>query len=96
MHSLVAVALTPTLAAILRLDMPAADSLSAPRILRMGNLCPGIAPACGKGAKPMPIRGLPPAASFAPIHWLVAIARMAGRDQSERLIAIVGRAQPST
>ena len=40
-----AVALTPRLTAIWRLDMPAADSLSTSRILRMGNLGPGICPA---------------------------------------------------
>jgi hypothetical protein len=53
MQSRAAVALTPRLAPILRLDMPAADSLSTSRILRMGNPGPGICPAsCGKGAKP--------------------------------------------
>src|SRR5262249_36213455 len=60
MHSPAAVALTPRAAAILRLDMPAADSLSRSRILRMGNLGPGIgALLLWKGAKPMLIRGLP-------------------------------------
>src|SRR6201994_1260608 len=96
MHSPAAVALTPRLAAILRLDMPAAESLSTSRILRMGNLGPGIAPApCGKGAKPCRFADYP-TASVTPVHRLVAIARNGwsrsigtpGRNQSEPAVAI--------
>ena len=48
---------TPRLAAILRLDMPAADSLSTSRILRMGNLGPGLPRSLWKRSEAMPIRG---------------------------------------
>src|SRR5215813_4435216 len=48
MQSRAAVALIPRLAAILRLDMPAADSLSTSRTLRMGNLGSGIPRSYGK------------------------------------------------
>ena len=44
MQSRAAVALTPRLTTIWRLDTPAADSLSPSRIVRTGNLGPGIAP----------------------------------------------------
>src|SRR6185503_17887790 len=75
MHSPAAVALTPRLAAILRLDMPAADSLSTSWILRMGNLGPGIAPLpLGKGANPCRFADHP-TAPVTPVHRLVAIAR---------------------
>jgi hypothetical protein len=42
MQSPAAVTPIDRLAAILRLDMPPARSLSTSRILRMGNLCPGM------------------------------------------------------
>ena len=42
MQSPAAVALTLRLIAILRLDMPSALSRSTSRILRIGNLCPGM------------------------------------------------------
>src|ERR1700746_195990 len=88
MHSPAAVALTPRLAAILRLDMPAADSLSTSRILRMGNLGPGIVPApCGKGAKPCRFADHP-TAPVTPVHRWSRSPGMGGRDQSERVVAI--------
>jgi hypothetical protein len=59
MQSRAAVALTPRLAATLRLDMPAADSLSTSRTLRMGNLGPGIPRSLVEKSKAMPIRGSP-------------------------------------
>src|SRR5215831_15326977 len=92
MHSPAAVALIPRAAAILRLDMPAADSLSRSRILRMGNLGPGIgALLLWKGAKPMLIRGLPNGARHTHPQ-VVAIIRNGwsrsivapGRDRSVR------------
>jgi hypothetical protein len=95
MHSPAAVALTPRLAAILRLDMPAADSLSTSRILRIGNLGPGMPRSCEKGAKPCRFADHP-TAPIIPVHRLVAIARNGwsrsigtlGRNQSELVVAI--------
>jgi hypothetical protein len=81
MHSQAAVALTPRLAAILRLDMPTAHSLSTSRILRMGNLDPGIAPApCGKRAKSCRFADHPTAARHP--------RPQAGRDRPEWVVAI--------
>ena len=87
----------PKLAAILRLDMPAARSLSTSRILRMGNLCPGMPRSLSKGAKPCRFADHP-TAPVTPVHRLVAIARNGwsrsigtpGRNQSES----AGRNQP--
>jgi hypothetical protein len=80
MHSPAAVALTQRLAAIFRLDMPAADSLSTSRMLRMGNLGPGMPRSRGKEAKPCRFAD-PDRSGFAcwmapgcqtPINWLVS------------------------
>src|ERR1700730_3697339 len=101
MHSPAAVALTPRLAAILRLDMPAADSLSTSWILRMGNLGLGIAPLPVEKERVMPIRGSPdgachprPQAGRDRPEWVVAINRnawsqsigTAGRDHPVRAV----------
>src|SRR5262245_58735444 len=108
MYSPAAVALTPRLAAILRLDMPAAHSLSTSRILRMGNLGPGMSRSLWKRSEAMPIRGSPNGARHPPStggrdrpESVVAIRRngwprsigMSGRDQSESLVAIFRCAQ---
>src|SRR6202035_1392633 len=92
-----AVALTPRLAAILRLDMPAADSLSTSWILRMGNLGPGIAPLPVQKERVMPIRGSPngarhprPQAGRDRPEWVVAINRNAWSQS----IGIAGRDHP--
>jgi hypothetical protein len=94
-------------AAILRLDMPAADSLSTSRTLRMGNLGSGIPRSLWKGAKPCRFADHP-TAPVIPVHkwsrslqWVVAIRRnawsssigMTGRDQSESLVVISPCAQ---
>ena len=81
---------SPRLAAILRLDMPAADSLSTSRILRMGNLGPGMSRSLRKEPKQCRFADHP-TAPVTPVHRLVAIARngwsrsigTAGRNQSE-------------
>src|ERR1700758_3570238 len=85
MHSRAAVALTPRLTAIWRLDMPAEDSLSTSRILRTGNLGPGIAPLPMERSEAMPIRGSPngarhprPQAGRDRPEWVVAINRSGG------------------
>src|SRR3954454_7815112 len=101
MQSRAAVALTPRLAAIWRLDMPAADSLSTSRILRMGNLGPGMPRSPLKGAKPCRFADHP-TAPVTPVHRLVAIARnrwsrsigTPGRDQSDSVVAITRCAHP--
>ena len=80
MQSPAAVALTPRLAAILRLDMPAADSLSTSRILRMGNLAPGIVSLPVERSEAMPIRGSP--------NGVRHTRPQAGRDPPERVVAI--------
>jgi hypothetical protein len=86
MQSLAAVALTPRLAAILRLDMPAADSPQ--HVARIGNLGPGMVPApCGKGAKPCRFADHPTAPG-APVHSWSRSPGMSGRDPSERVVAI--------
>src|ERR1700726_1256209 len=83
-----AVALTPRLAAILRLDMPAADSLSTSLILRMGNLGPGIAPLpVEKERSHADSRITQPRQSPPSTGWARAPG-MGGRDQSEQLVAI--------
>src|SRR5215468_7122697 len=101
MHSPAAVALTPRLAAILRLDMPAADSLSTSLILCMGNLGPGMPRSLWKRSEAMPIRRSPNGARH-PRPQAIATARnrwsrsvgMSGRDQSESLVAISRCAHP--
>ena len=97
MQSPAAVALTPRLAAILRLDMPAADSLSTSRILRMGNLGPGMPRSLWKRSEAMPIRGSPngarhprPQAGRDRPEWVVAINRNAWSQS----IGIAGRDHP--
>jgi len=82
---------TPRLAAILRLDMPAADSLSTSRILRMGNLGPGLPRSLWKRSEAMPIRGSPngarhprPQAGRDHPEPVVAINRIAGRNHPVR------------
>src|SRR5215471_6204081 len=90
------------LAAILRLDMPAAVSPSTSRMLRMGNLAPGIAPApCGKGRdqKDSRITHRRPSRFLPAIHSLLGIARnrcsgsvgTTARDQSERRLLGINR-----
>src|SRR5215510_4925308 len=80
------------LAAILRLDMPAAVSRSTSRMLRMGNLAPdiGLFP-CGKGARPQGFADHP----TVPITLLPRDPQpcsgslgTSARDQSERLLGI--------
>src|SRR5215475_15694499 len=103
-HSPAAVALTPRLPAILRLDMPAAESLSKSRILRIGNLGPGIGPPlpCGKGAKPCRFADYP-TAPVTPVHRLVAINRstwsqsivIAGRDHPLRAYSLKDSISPT-
>src|ERR1043166_5012712 len=95
MPSPAAVALTPRLAALFRLDMPAADSLGPARMLRMGNLGPGMPRSRGKGAKPCRFADHP-TAPVTPRPQLVAIARngwsrsigTGGRDRLEEVVAI--------
>src|ERR1700738_961136 len=88
MHSPAAVARAPRLASILRFDMPAAHSLSTSRILRMGNLGPGIAPLPGEKER-SPCRSADhPTAPVTPIHRRLAASRAADAQQvaSERPI----------
>src|SRR5215469_5817530 len=87
MHSPAAVALTPRLAAIFRLDMPPADSLSTSRMLRMGNLGPGMPRSRGKGAKPCRFADHP-TALITLVHSWSRSPGMGGRDPSERVVAI--------
>src|SRR5262249_32919500 len=87
MQSRAAVALTPRLTAIWRLDMPAADSLSTSRILRTGNLGPGIAPLPMERSETMPIRGSPNGARHPRPQGGRDPPVIGGRDQSERLVA---------
>src|SRR5215469_5889378 len=87
MHSPAAVALTPRLAAIFRLDMPPADSLSTSRMLRMGNLGPGMPRSRGKGAKPCRFADHP-TALITLVHSWSRSPGMGGRDPSERVFAI--------
>src|SRR5215475_129782 len=66
------------LAAILRLDMPAAVNRSTSRILRMGNLAPGIAPLpVEKEARPLGFADHPTVLVHTPPHHpqLLGIAR---------------------
>src|SRR6185369_13220933 len=88
MHSPAAVALTPRLAAILRLDMPAADSLSTSRILRMGNLGPGIAPLLVEKERSHADSRITQRRPSPPSTGWSQSPGMGGRDQSERLVAI--------
>src|SRR5262249_39393722 len=72
------------LAAILRLDMPAAVNRSTSRILRMGNLAPGIAPLpVEKGGEATRIRGSP---NGARPHS--SPRSTAARDRPEQLLGI--------
>ncbi len=82
-----AVGPTPMLAAIWRLEWPLARSLSASRILRMGNLCPGMPPLLSKEAK-LCASSDHPTVPITPVHRQVAIPGIGGRDQSELLVAI--------
>jgi hypothetical protein len=103
MQSPAAVALTPRLAAILRLDMPAADSLSTSRILGMGTLGPGIAPlpvekeqSHADSRSPNGARHPRPQAGRDRPEWVVAINRnawsqsigIAGRDYPVRALLV--------
>src|SRR5262249_1458807 len=66
------------LAAILRLDMPAAVNRTTSRILRMGNLAPGIAPLpVEKEARPLGFADHPTVLVHTPPHHpqLLGIAR---------------------
>ena len=100
MHSPAAVTPIDRLAAIWRLDMPPARSLSTSRILRMGNLCPGMP--CSPSKEPRQCRFEDhPTALVTPVHSLVAIARNGwsrsigtpGRNQLELVVAISRYAQ---
>ena len=64
----------------LRFDMPAADSLSTSRILRMGNLGPGMPRSLRKRSEAMPIRGSPNRARHT--------RPQAGRDRPKWVVAI--------
>src|SRR5450631_3116603 len=95
-----AVAPTLRLIAILRLDMPPALSRSTSRILRIGNLCPGMPSSSQK--EPMPYRFEDhPTVPVTSVHSLVAIARKGwsrsigtpGRNQLEQVVAITRCAQ---
>src|SRR5580704_14836683 len=88
MQSPAAVALTPRLAAILRLDMPAADSLSTSRILRMGNLGPGIAPLPVEKERSHADSRITQRRQSPPSTGWSRSPGTGGRDQSERLVAI--------
>ena len=77
--------------------MPPARSLSTSRILRMGNLCPGMPRSLSKGAEAMPIRRSPNGADHTRPQpgrdrpeWVVAINRNAWSQS----IGIGGRNQP--
>ena len=74
MQSPAAVTPIDRLAAILRLDMPPARSLSTSRILRMGNLCPGMPCSLSKESRQCRFADHP-TAPVTPVHSLVAIAR---------------------
>src|SRR5262249_20332108 len=88
------------LAAILRLDMPAAVNRSTSRILRIGNLAPGIGPLSlwKKGPTPLGFADHPTMLVHTPPRdpQVLGIARntrsgsigMAARDQSERVLGI--------
>src|ERR1700730_15246346 len=80
MQSPAAVTPIDRLAAIFRWDMPLARSLSTSRILRMGNLCPGMPRSLSKGTEAMPIRRSPNGAGYT--------RPQPGRDQSEQVVAI--------
>src|SRR6516165_4023278 len=109
MQSRAAVALIPRLAAILRLDRPAADSLSTSRTLRMGNLGSGIPRSYGKERSHADSRitqrrpSSPSTGCRDRPESVVAIRRnawsssigMTGRDQSESLVVISRCAHPS-
>ena len=71
------------LAAIFRLDMPAAASRSTSRILRMGNLAPGIPLPSVKGAEAMPMRRSSNGAVHTSPH-----SPQTDRDCPERVIGI--------
>ena len=97
MQSPAAVTPIDRLAAIFRLDMPPARSLSTSRILRMGNLCPGMPRSLSKGTEAMPIRRSPNGAGHTRPQpgrdrpeWVVAINRNAWSQS----IGIGGRNQP--
>src|ERR1700686_4798829 len=87
MHSPAAVGLTPRLAAILRLDMPPALSRSTSRILRMGNLGPGIPSSSQKEPSQCRFEDHP-TVLITPVHSWSRSPGTGGRDQSERLVAI--------
>jgi hypothetical protein len=80
MQSRAAVALIPRLAAILRLDMPAADSLCTSRTLRMGNLGSRIPRSLWKGAEPCRFADHPTGPPVIPVHRC--------RDRPESVVAI--------
>ena len=80
MQSPAAVTPIDRLTAILRLDMPPARSLSTSRILRMGNLCPGMSSSLPKGTEAMPIRRSPNGAGYT--------RPQPGRDRPEWVVAI--------
>ena len=104
-----AVAPIDRLAAIWRLDMPPARSLSTSRSLRMGNLCPGMPRSLQKGSRQCRFADHP-TVPMTPIHSLVVIARNGwsrsigtpGRNQSDqgsqsagaRSLPTLGRAVP--
>src|SRR6202140_256575 len=94
MHSPAAVGLTPRLAAILRLDMPPALSRSTSRILRMGNLGPGIPSSSQKEPSQCRFEDHP-TVLITPVHsWSRSIGTT-GRNQSEQLVAITRCAHDS-
>src|SRR5262249_51299470 len=107
MQSRAAVALIPRLAAILRLDRPAADSLSTSRTLRMGNLGSGIPRSYGKERSHADSRitqrrpSSPSTGCRDRPQSVVAIRQnawsssigMTGRDQSESLVVTSRGAQ---
>src|SRR5262249_23198268 len=73
------------LAAILRLDMPAPVSRSTSRMLRIGNLAPGMAPSgCGKRREATRIRGSPNGARHTPSPRSTTPAR----NRSEQVLGI--------
>src|SRR6476620_10000431 len=94
-----AVAPIDRLAAIFRLDMPPARSRSTSRILRMGNLCPGMPRSRSllKEVEALPIRRSPngvrhtrPQPGRDRPEWVVAILR----NEWSQSIVIGGRNQP--
>jgi hypothetical protein len=79
------------------LDMPAARSRSTSRILRMGNLCPGMPRSLLKEVEALPIRRSPngvrhtrPQPGRDRPEWVVAILR----NEWSQSIVIGGRNQP--